>query len=140
MEIPNIDLGEWADTLKPYQRELVLTLVEKYGEEGAIQHWLAANGPGDIARFGGIGKTSEPFMERFKQEFDKFICGHPDYQEDQKQFDQQGQNTKKVLVSAISGAIGAKLGIVGTIIAPVVVISLFTIGKIGRNAYCAGKF
>lgn len=136
MDIPNLELNEWLKELKPYQKEIMEQLIEKFGEDGAIEKWLLANGPSNTIKFGG-DKTCKPFLDRFKEEFTKFICGHEDYLKEQTQLAEQGEVTRTMLVGSISGLIGSKLGVATTVIAPVVVISLFTLGKIGRKAYCS---
>jgi mannose/fructose/N-acetylgalactosamine-specific phosphotransferase system component IID len=45
--------------------------------------------------------------------------------------------SKAMLISVMSSAIGASLGTAGTLIAPAATLILFTIGRMGLNAYCA---
>lgn len=135
MIIPKLGLDEWLNELKPYQRELIKNLVENYGEEVAIEKWLSANGPSDTIQFGGDGNV-EPFLQRFKDEFNKFICGHEDYKKERKEYETYGEEIRTMMVASIAGAIGAKIGIASAIISPIVVLSLYTVGKIGLNAYC----
>lgn len=137
MEIPNIELEEWLEVLKPYQRDIIRDLVEKHGAEIAIEKWLLASGPTEIVNFGGEGNT-KPFLDRFKEEMNKFICGHNDYKKEIKEYKVSGEKIKTIMVSGISATIGVKIGIASAIIAPIVALTLFTVGKIGVIAYCSG--
>lgn len=136
MEIPNYKLDEWLSVLKPYQKDIILQLVSQYGEEKAIEKWLTASGPTSTVKFGGEGNM-KPFLDRYKIEIDKLICGHPDYNNERTEFGENGQNLKTVIVSSISSLIGSTLGVSGAVLAPVIVLSLYTAGKMGVKAYCS---
>lgn len=136
MEIPNYELDEWVSVLKPYQKEIILQLVEEFGEEKAIEKWLTASGPTSTVKFGGDG-NAKPFLDRYKIEIDKLICGHPDYSKERTEFGENGEKLKTVIVSSISSLIGSTLGVSGAVLAPVIVLSLYTAGKMGVKAYCS---
>lgn len=135
MNIPNLSLEEWLNELKPYQREIITSLVKDYGEEDAIEKWLTANGPSEMVKFGGEG-NAKPFIDKFKIEMNKLICGHDDYKKERDEYKENGELVKSLLISSISSAIGSVIGVAGTVIAPVVVLTLYTVGKLGINAYC----
>ena len=121
MEIPKYEIDEWISILKPYQREIILSLVDTYGAEEAINQWMMANGPVDTVKFGGMPEGEKNnFSDRFKIEINKFNAG-----------------TKTALVSSISSFLGAKLGVSVSILAPAIVITLYLVGKMGVNAYCS---
>lgn len=136
MEIPNYELDEWLSILKPYQRDIMTQLVSEYGEEKAIEKWLSASGPTSTVKFGGDGNT-KPFLDRYKIEINKLICGHPDYENERGEFNKENGKLKTVIVSSISSLIGSKLGVAATVLAPVIVLTLYTVGKMGVNAYCS---
>lgn len=135
MNIPNAELDEWLLELKKYQRDPLKNLVDEYGVEVAIDKCLFANGPSNTIKFGGQGEK-RTYKENFKIEVNKFICGHPDYQKDINELVQHGEVAKTALIGSISAAVGAKLGIVSTVLVPATTLMLFTIGKMGINAYC----
>lgn len=89
IEIDSLSLEEWYTCLKPYQKITIEQLVSKYGEERAAEEWLTARGPIQTVTFGGtqtnVTETSK-YWSRFKDEFDKLICGHPDYDKEQRKF------------------------------------------------------
>ena len=73
----------------------------------------------------------EIFLRGIKKEIDKFICGHSDYEEYRDEFGKINENTKTVLVSGLSALIGSQLGVSGTILSPIIVLSLYLAGKMG---------
>ena len=89
IEIDDLSLNEWYACLKPYQKVVIEQLVSKYGEEKAAEEWLTARGPIQTATFGGSQTNTaeaQNYWSRLKDEFDKLICGHPDYEKEQKKF------------------------------------------------------
>lgn len=139
MEIPELELDEWLTVLKPYQRELITNLVDQYGVEEAINRWIIANGPANTVKFGGVANGQDvSFLDRFKDEINKFICGHPSYDKEREEYLNLNGGTKAALVSALSSFLGDKLGASVTFIAPIVVLTLYLVAKMGKNAYCKG--
>ncbi|RUT79643.1 hypothetical protein [Ancylomarina longa] len=138
-EIEKIELNEWLSELKAYQRNSIEALIESYGEEEAAEKWITSNGPSNNVPFGGeSNRDTKPFFERFKVEFGKFICGHPDYEEYRKKLGAESPIIKSTYIAIISAALGATLGFTATLLAPAVAILLASVGKMGLNAYCQG--
>ena len=135
MEVPNIELSEWTDTLKTYQKTSINTLISENEEEEAAKLWLSANGVATTKQFGGSG-SSEPFWDRFASEFKDFICGHEKYTSERSQLSSQAPVANAMFVGVISGAIGSTLGFAASLLAPAVAILLFLVGRVGVNAYC----
>jgi hypothetical protein len=134
-DIPTKDLSFWLDGLKPYQRKDVLELIQIHGEEIAAEKWLSAYGFSNTIPFGGQS-DSKPFFAYFKEEFTKFICGHPDYEEQREKIKSQGEIVSAVTISYISIALSSKIGMTSALLSPAVALLLFTAGKIGLKAYC----
>ncbi|GGG98772.1 hypothetical protein GCM10011416_16260 [Polaribacter pacificus] len=135
--IKDINLEDWLSELKVYQKNSIEQLVSEFGEEEAMEKWLSANGPKDNVPFGGIQTNdSKPFLDKFKAEFKKFICNHPDYEEEHNKLNVESPVTKAIWISIISAALGATLGFAATLLAPVVAIMLSIVGKMGIKAYC----
>lgn len=131
--IQNINL-DWVSELKTYQKNSIETLITEYGEEVAVEKWLSANGPKDNIPFGGVqSNDSKPFLDKFKTEFKKFICNHPDYEEERKKLNMESPVVKAIWISVISAA----LGFAATLLAPVIAVMLSIVGKMGISAYCA---
>lgn len=139
-ELENITLNEWLGELKPYQMESMTTLIEVYGEEQAAEKWLSSNGPINNVPFGGESNKEDTklFFDRFKGEFKKFICGHPDYKKYREKLGTESPIIKGMYISVISTALGATFGFSAALLAPAVAILLASVGKIGLNAYCEG--
>ncbi|MFD2599360.1 hypothetical protein ACFSQ3_10375 [Sphingobacterium corticis] len=135
--IQDISLEDWLSELKAYQKKSIEQLVDEFGEEEAMGKWLSANGPKDNVPFGGIQTNdSKPFLDKFKTEFKKFVCNHPDYEEEREKLNIESPISKAIWISIISAALGATLGFAATLLAPVVAIMLSIIGKMGINAFC----
>jgi hypothetical protein len=137
-EIENIKLDEWLNELKPYQKNSISILIEKFGIEKAAEIWITSNGASSNVPFGGIPQHTQPFFDRFKTEFQKFICGHPDYENYRKKLGAESPIIKTLYISMISSAIGATIGFSATLLAPAVAILLSVVGQMGLNAYCKG--
>ena len=138
MEIPKYELNEWIEVLKPYQQKIVLQLVNENGIEDAIDKWLEANGPCNTVKFGGVSENQgDKFADRFKLEINKFICDHPSYEQYREEYSSFNSETKTVLVSSLSALLGSKLGVAASVLAPIVVLTLYLVGTMGKNAYCS---
>jgi hypothetical protein len=137
-EVENIKLEEWLNELKPYQKNSINILIQQCGQEKAAEIWITSNGPLNNVPFGGVSQNTQPFFDRFKHEFQKFICGHPDYDSYRKKLGAETPVVKTLYISMISSAIGATIGFSATLLAPAVAILLSTVGQMGLNAYCAG--
>lgn len=135
--IQDITLENWLTELKAYQKNSIVLLIDKYGEDVAVEKWLSANGPKDNVPFGGIQTSNtKPFLDKFKIEFKKFICNHPDYEEERKKLNMESPVVKVMWISVISAALGATLGFAATLLAPAVAVMLSIVGKMGLKAYC----
>jgi hypothetical protein len=142
-EVPNYSLEEWIGILKPYQKQAmdILLAANPHDLEKVAENYLSANGPTNTVPFGGAitdGNT-KTFFNRFKAEFDKFVCGHEDYKQYYPQLEAKSADIRLLLVASISSAIGTVIGISGTLITPAIVLLLSIVGKMTRNAYCADK-
>jgi hypothetical protein len=140
-ELESYDLNVLKNSLKTYQIKILDELMSKYDTEKAIEIYLSAHGPMNTVPFGGDSSCADtqPFLKRFKDEFDKFVCGHPDYEQFYPKVKATSANYSNIIIASISSAIGAKLGLSAAIISPVVVLSLSLLGTMGRKAYCANK-
>ena len=140
-ELESYDINVLNISLKPYQVQIIDDLLKNSTVEEAIEKFLTANGPTDTIQFGGIGdkKDKHPFIESFKNEFDKFICGDPEYENYYPKVKEGTGIPMQAIISGISAAIGAKMGINAAMISPVIVLSLSLLGTMGRKAYCKMK-
>lgn len=136
-QVPVFQLVDLLSALKPYQSHSISQLCDKHGEVEAAKIWLSARGPSDTQRFGGSAPNdSEPFWDKFNEELRLFICGDKKYKKEREQLLADAKPTAFVLISGISGYLGATLGFAPSLLAPAVAMMLYSIGKVGINAWC----
>lgn len=136
LELPASSLEDWLSNLKPYQKGQIDILLRENEPLAVAQIWVSASGPDDIKGF-GFGKKTTPFFDRLKTEFDKFVCGHKDYNEARKKLTAAGGVPHAVLISVISSSLAVTLGVLAGLLAPAVALLLYTASQLGINAYCA---
>ncbi|HNX77797.1 MAG TPA: hypothetical protein PKM56_19110 [Candidatus Rifleibacterium sp.] len=135
-EIPNLDLNDWLNGLRPYQKNLILEMLKSEPDhEKVAMGWLNSNSLGNTVPFGGE-QDPKPFWDKFKLEFRKFICGDKAYDNERSQLAKEAPISSMLAINAISGALGATIGYSATFLAPAVAILLYSISKMGVNAYC----
>lgn len=142
IEIDDLPLSEWYTCLKPYQKAIIEQLVSQYGEEKAAEEWLTAKGPIQTATFGGEQINtidSKNYWNRLKDEFDKLICGHPEYEKEQKKLLAAGKSIGLGSVTALSNWLSPIIGITSTLLVPTIILFLHVISKMGIKAYCSTK-
>lgn len=88
--------------------------------------------------FGGDCKRSTLFREKLFEELEMFICGCDEgrYDAERGELNHETGKGKEVIISILSSFIGAKLDVVGSFVAPALVLLLLGIGKITKNAWC----
>lgn len=142
IEIDNITLEDCYSILKPYQRRIVEMLVDKYGVEGAAEQWILAKGPCQTSTFGGVphdDKQQNDYWTRFKDEFDKLLCGHQDYEIEREKFVSNSKTIGLAGITAISTWIGPLIGLSPVLFVPSIALLLTTVSKMGIKAYCSVK-
>ncbi|MDP3761746.1 MAG: hypothetical protein Q8R01_14645 [Ramlibacter sp.] len=137
LTIPDAPIEQWLAELKPYQRQTLEKFLASDDAEAVAEKWLTTIGSANIASFGGQITDPKPFWDRFKAECHKFICDDGAYSDEKKAILAEVPISKAMLISAMSSAIGTTLGTAGTLIAPAATLLLFTVGRMGLNAYCA---
>jgi len=137
LEIPNAAPEEWIELLKPYQRQAITVFLKQRSLEEAAKQWLSTTGSPNIVPFGGHHDT-KPFWERFEAEFRRFICDDEAYVEEKKALGLENPVSKALLLTTVAAAIGATIGFAATLLAPAVTLLLCAVGKMGKNAFCAG--
>ena len=135
MKIPELSTEEWIEVLEPFQKELVRNLLLEHTEEEAMQIWIEVSGPEHTTSFGGDDKNN--YLKSFKCEFNKLILGDEKYQETIKEFNEHAAVTKFFVVAFLAHVLSGSIGVASGVVAPLIVLALGTIGKIGLNAYRA---
>ena len=131
--LPIYDLKEWMSVLDSFQQDLLSQILVNRTEEEAIDIWLAAVGQDNTATFGGNGK--EDLLKSFKLEFYKFISKDEEYKDERREFEGYVTVTKFFVVSFLSSTLSERLGVASSVIAPLIVLVLGLIGKMGIKAY-----
>ncbi|MCD7898891.1 MAG: hypothetical protein LUH22_03185 [Bacteroides sp.] len=142
IKIENLPLESWINELKPYQKNIIIQLVSNFGEEKAAEEWISSRGPIQTATFGGDTSNipdSKTYWNRLKEEFDKLVCGHPDYKKEQEKFATAGKAIGTGAVASISNWLAPIVGMSPSILIPAVILLLYTTAKIGVKAYCSTK-
>ena len=105
-EFDDYDINHLKVNLKKYQISIIDELLKTNTADRAIEIYLSANGPSTTISFGGIPAitNSKPFTDRFKDEFDKFVCGHPDYSAFYPQVTKAAKNYTTMIIASISSA------------------------------------
>lgn len=130
------DFEKEINSLKPYQKNSITSLVAKYGEKETVKIWLAANGPSDTQKFGGEGDDNKQSLyDHFILELKLLICGDKKYEKDRDKL--LTDIISPSIACIISGILAPVLGVTPVILVPVVVIIISIISKMGLNAWCA---
>ena len=126
------EYNNYGDSLRQY--------VEMYGEMKTAE--MIINGYEQSQRQSSPEGVYEftlqvkPYWERLKREFDRLVCGHKDYEEEQKKFLMTGQVINLATAYQISSMMTGMLSIPPYILTPAVALMLHTMVKMGRLAYC----
>jgi|SRR5690625_1141910 len=134
-DLHNVEPYVWIDTLPEYQATRVRLLMEH--SESALEAakiWLEAS-PENTYPFGGQ-KSENIFLEKIKDEFEKFLCGDKKYEEERSKLFSSGEALQTTIVSSISAAIAPTIGASSVYLMPIIVLLFITIGKISINAWC----
>ncbi|VDR26499.1 Uncharacterised protein [Raoultella terrigena] len=138
--LPNYSEAEWLSTLKPYQSSSIEILLEKDNEEAVVDIWLSSEGATLRSPFGG-SRRDDPyvkrFIEKFKKEFRDFICGGEKYEGERESISGFQGDAKTYIVSIMSSSLAVVLGSSAAYLAPVIVVMLIAVSKMGVNAWCS---
>lgn len=138
IEIENLSLDEWLSGLKPYQRNAIKQLINTYGEEKAVKEWLTARGPIHTATFGGdVSSTPNSFVDNLKVQFDRLVCGHPDYKLEQAKVTATAKTLGVGSVSYIATVLASAIGAPVALITPSLLLLFHITAKMSVKAYCA---
>jgi VIT1/CCC1 family predicted Fe2+/Mn2+ transporter len=80
------------------------------------------------------------YWSRVKRELHILICTDDrKYEKLRRALGKQSKMTQVAIVSSISAAIGAVIGVAATFIGPFVTLGLMTLVQVGKNAWCTGQ-
>lgn len=133
MNIPELKTDEWIEVLDVYQQELLNELLKEHSEEEVLEIWIEASTPNAMTPFGG--GENKNYLKSFKREIQKLLLGDEKYEGVIKEFNEHATVTKFFVVSFLSNTLAKSMGVAAAVLAPLVVLVLGTIGKMGLNAY-----
>ena len=134
-EIFAVDPKTWLDTMKPYQRNIANVIyTETKDYEEVAKRWLTADSLPNNVPF-GTKKTSSIFYEKVLDEIEAFFSGDEKYENCRIEILKESGIVQSYIVGVLSIALAPILEKAAPFLAPVISIVLFTIGKIGLNAW-----
>ncbi|MEG4072237.1 hypothetical protein QUA30_06050 [Microcoleus sp. Pol14C2] len=126
-----VDNEEWLATLPRYQQIRIKQLVDSTNSyEEAAKQWLNAM-PENTFPF-GAEQARNLFIEKVRDEMEKFLSGDEKYADEHKQLFSSSQVLQKTLVSSVSAAIAPVIGTAAAYIMPVVVLVFMTMSKMAE--------
>lgn len=133
--------NDWLSALPNYQKSLITELLNKNTEEEVVSIWLATSISNNSPFSAVPGENKKKYLDFLKKEVQALLCGNPKYDSERNELIALiNKNVpKEVIISFISAAIGASIGLAATFIAPVIVLILMIVGKMSLNAWCALK-
>jgi len=139
IQLPDDTADSWLSVLKPYQRSTIDEFLKDGNEEDAINKWLNSAGASDTSKFGG-SQTSNAnkgeFSKQFWLEFRKLICGSENYENEIKGFNSLVEENKAKIVGFLSTVLAGIFGVSAIFLAPIIVLAIISITKVGVNAWC----
>jgi len=128
----NLNLPQFVDLSGSFN--LPYELIDYNDSKGKYSSLDLKNVPDYIVI--GEDAPTPTLLDKFQIEFKNYVCGSVKYKDEQKETDELAKMTKTALITMISTAIGTTLGVMGTIIAPAVVLALMVVLKMGQAVYC----
>lgn len=99
---------------------------------------LLASAPANFVTLKGGSSWRADMWEAVKEEFHSFLCtSERKYDDLRNQGENLREKSSKWLISALSGLIGAKVGVAAGVVAPLVVWLLLVGSRIGKEALCS---
>lgn len=136
--LEKFDADGWLKTMSPYQQKLTETMFDKLGNYEAVsQEWLVVKN-NNTAPFGS-SEPHLPLLEKILDEIELFFRGDPKYQNEIRSLLADKNIIQYSIVATISQAIAGAVGTASVFISPVIGITLFTITKMGVNAWLKSR-
>lgn len=137
--IQDTSAAEWLDTLPMFQRVPIMDLLEKgAGLEELSTILLSSPKIDNNAPFGGMGILKN-YAEEFRKEFGRFVCGDEFYADLRSQVSTSWEKGRTPVLVAISGVIGAQIGVAAAVLMPVVAVAVSILSQVGIRAWCNQK-
>jgi len=134
MWLETFDVEGWLKTMPSYQQKMIETMFDKLGDyEVVAQEWLIVKNS-NTAPFGS-SEPQLPLLEKILDEIELFFRGDPKYQNEIRCLLADKNIIQYSIVATISQVIADAVGTASVFISPVIGMTLFTITKMGINAW-----
>lgn len=134
----NIPPESWLLTLPTYQQRTIRKLYEETGDyEDVAKAWLFSK-MSTTAPF-GTEKEKSIFYEKILDEIESFLVGNEKYKGNRLEILKETGAVQNYAVGVISAALSPYLDAAAVFLAPVIVITLFTVTKIGIHAWLSAR-
>lgn len=115
-----------------------LNTLDAQGADLNIGVQLLAAAPTQSVSLKGPGRFSVQLGDAVRAEMRAFLCTDAEsYNDLREQWQGLREKGSSIAVAALSGAIGAKLGVASGVLAPMVIWILLVALRIGKNALCS---
>lgn len=86
-------------------------------------------------------KAGDTIWDRVRREFRLLLCeGSEKYKELRDSASKLGGQSATSLVAVISAALGTAIGVVSTVIAPLIALLLLAVARVGKEIFCTGAY
>lgn len=134
----DVEPESWLSTLPDYQKVMIDELYAIKGDYDEVAKSWLNNSISTTVPF-GTQKGKSPFFEKILDELEAFFSGDPRYEKERASLISEKGIVQAVFVSGLSYVLSTVFGVAGAFLAPVIAIALFTITKIGINAWLASR-
>ncbi len=133
-EIFQQDNQLWINSLPQHQQKTIEKLYIQLGDyEEVAKAWLSSSVPTNVPF--GTQKKNSVFYENVLNEVEAFFSGDEKYKDNRLAILKESGVVQSYIIGGISIALAPVLGTSAPFLAPVIAIVLFTIGRIGLNAW-----
>lgn len=128
------DPNEWLMALPDFQTKIINTLFQQSKDyENVAETWLNVESD-NTSPFGSNKREKIPY-KLVVDEVELLLRGDTKYCDTIKTLKSQETIIKGMIIISISNSIAPSIGTASIFIAPVIAIILFTISKVGKNAW-----
>jgi len=132
------NVEEWLAELPRYQQGILHQLLRSSNGDvtKAAGLWLSAQGADNTSPLGGTQRGSS-YIDKFKAEFKKFVCGNSKYKTHRQEFAAIGTASNLSVATYVGNSIAPDIGVAPCLLVPAIALLLSVIAKCGVNAWCA---
>ena len=134
--LEGIDAGDLLQRM-PSNVRVSLEMLDRSGTDWNAVGTLLAATPTTGVAFTGTGQWTTDLWQAVKWEFRSFLCSDSEpYAELRRDWDALKCRSPAVAAASLASVIGAKLGVAGGVIAPMVTWLFVVAGRMGKDELC----